>query len=181
LPYLLKRRHRQNNLFSLPSQGTNYKSSSLTSHTYILSLTNHPSHSSFVPLLSHPSPSHPSSIDPLPSSLFPLTPLPSFLSLSPIPYFDSWFLSQHLYGLSPFHPFLIPLNSYLSLHNSSLITKEIFSPSSHFPYPSTMGLAISDQKNYSAEDWIDRTIGLFRWNSGCSACADNLTVACSTC
>ena len=38
----------------------------------------------------------------------------------------------------PFRPFLIPLNSYLSLHSSSLITKEIFFPSSHFPYPSTM-------------------------------------------
>ncbi len=34
---------------------------------------------------------------------------------------------------------------------------------------SDLGLAISDKKNYSAEDGIDGTIGLFRRNSGCSA------------
>ena len=43
-----------------------------------------------------------------------------------------------LYGLPSFHPSLIPLNSYLFLHSSSLLTKEIFFPCSHFPYPSTM-------------------------------------------
>ena len=73
-----------------------------------------------------------------PSSLFALISLPSFLSLSPVPYFSSWFLSQHLFGLPSFYPSLIPLNSYLFLHSSSLLTKEIFFPSSHFPYPSTM-------------------------------------------
>ncbi len=33
----------------------------------------------------------------------------------------------------------------------------------------TVGLAISNKKNYSAEDGIDGTIGLFRRNSGCFA------------
>jgi hypothetical protein len=31
-----------------------------------------------------------------------------------------------------------------------------------------VGLAISDKKNYSAEDGMDGTIGSFRRNSGCS-------------
>jgi len=94
LPYLLKRRHRQNNLFSLPSHMQAlitilHLLFEVISHTYILSLTNHQSYSSFVPLLSHPSPFL------WPSSLFPLIPFHSFLSLSPVPYFNSWFLSQH--------------------------------------------------------------------------------------
>jgi hypothetical protein len=32
-----------------------------------------------------------------------------------------------------------------------------------------VGLAISDKKIIPAEDGIDGTIGLFQWNSGCSA------------
>jgi hypothetical protein len=73
----------------------------------------------------------PSSLDPLsslPSSLF-FHFFPSLQYLILVPDFS---LSM-LYGLPSFHPSLIPLNSYIFLHSSSLLTKEMFFPSSHFP------------------------------------------------